>query len=139
MGGGVHGVYLIIENILTRLFGRRENNRWYVRLPKIAFCFALACFAWIFFRANNVTDAFTVIGKIFTQQGSLFISPMVMLFGGISIFILLIKDVSDEFTLKLKFLNSPNAIISFASAVILFVFVLLFGVLDNSQFIYFQF
>ena len=36
-------------------------------------CFVLVAFAWIFFRANSVDDAFIIIQKIFTQQGKLFV------------------------------------------------------------------
>ena len=60
--GGLHGLYLVLE----RLFCRK-------RPPGRLLTFCAVCFAWIFFRASTVADAFTVIGRIFSpwQMGGL--------------------------------------------------------------------
>lgn len=69
--GALHGIYLILEN-LTGFFQTRLANRWFPgegalmnRAVRASLTFAMVCFAWIFFRANTVGDAFAVIGKIF--------------------------------------------------------------------------
>ena len=59
--------------------------------------------------------------------------------GFVSFFILLIKDLSDEYQWKFKLLNSKNGVVSFASVVFLICYILLFGVLNGGSFIYFQF
>ena len=53
--GGLHGLYLVLE----RLFCTKRP------LGRIL-TFAAVCFAWIFFRAATVADAFTVISRIFS-------------------------------------------------------------------------
>ena len=62
--GALHGVYLIIE---TLIFGRKKEfsscwGRWLGRFVT----FLLVCFAWIFFRANSLQEAGTIITKIFS-------------------------------------------------------------------------
>ena len=62
--GGLHGFYQVIENFLYEKFGKKTSEK---KHPKLSgFChgvvtFALVSFAWIFFRANNVSDAFYVV------------------------------------------------------------------------------
>ena len=94
---------------------------------------------FVFFRANTTEDAFTAVTKIFVSPGLPFLSPMAMFFGLASTLILFAKDFIDEFYPRLRLLNSDNKELSITSNVILLVFIILFGVLDNSQFIYFQF
>ena len=67
--GMLHGVYLAssicykpYQRKLYRLF--RLENRPLQRFCQRAATFHLVCFAWIFFRANNIGDAFTLISKI---------------------------------------------------------------------------
>jgi len=137
--GATHGIFLVIENVLTRLFGKHENKSLWIRLPKMLLCFVLVCFAWIFFRANTASDAFIAIEKIFTEGGKLYLHPIVMAFGMLSASILFIKDAKDEFFPGIGIIHSSNRIISILSVSVLFIYIILFGVLDNSQFIYFQF
>ena len=103
------------------------------------FIFFLVNMAWVFFRANTIGDAFMAIDKMFTNPGSPFLSPMAMLFGVLSLLILAIKDFADEFKPELKLMASDNKFISTLTCALLSVYVILFGVLDSSQFIYFQF
>lgn len=101
--GGLHGIYLILETLLShgmkRLLSRKQDTcqdfltsqDQKVRSSKRPFpcreiccklktilqrtlTFLLVCFAWIFFRAATLDDAFLVIHEIFThwQIGSLF-------------------------------------------------------------------
>ncbi len=137
--GGVHGLYQIGEALWWKRFGKKEYTMWYVKLPKILFVFVLVNLAWVFFRASTIDNAFMAITKMFTNVGAPFISPMAMLFGLLSTFILFLKDYADEFHPKWKMLNSDNSIVSIVTTAVLIVFIFLFGVLDSSQFIYFQF
>lgn len=68
--GGLHGTYLIVA-IFTQRFRDGLKNllgiskvKWLDSAIKIVCVFILADFAWIFFRANSVTDAFLVIERI---------------------------------------------------------------------------
>ena len=70
---------------------------------------------------------------------TLFVDKTTLALGFVSFFILLIKDLSDEYQWKFKLLNSKNGVVSFASVVFLICYILLFGVLNGGSFIYFQF
>jgi D-alanyl-lipoteichoic acid acyltransferase DltB (MBOAT superfamily) len=73
--GGLHGVYLCIHRWYTSRPGgpgpahnRISRFGWGDVLPAIG-TFQLVVFAWIFFRAASFSQAFDVIGGIFTLQG----------------------------------------------------------------------
>ena len=137
--GGVHGLYQVIEAVKRKYLGKIDYNEWYVKTYRICFVFVFICFAWIFFRANTTEDAITAVTKLFTNYGAPFLSPMAMLFGLTSALILFFKDFADEFRPHYTLLNSRNNIIAVLSNAVLLIYIILFGVLDNSQFIYFQF
>lgn len=80
-----------------------------------------------------------IIKKIFTEQGALFVDRTVLALGVLSLIILGLKDVSDEYASEIRFLHSNNIIIRYSSELFLLAFILLFAVLDGGQFIYFQF
>ena len=69
--GLIHGLYMVIGTLL-------EKKGWTMKkyLPNKVYAiysviktFLLVCFAWIFFRANTLSDAFLAISKIFTSVG----------------------------------------------------------------------
>jgi hypothetical protein len=108
---------------------------------QVLITFTLSCFAWIFFRANNVTDAFIIVRSIFTKSGSLFTNNIdSIVLGSMGIIMLLFFEFLQErndgnFVL----LNSQNAILRWCAYITLIFSLLLFGVFDGGQFIYFQF
>jgi len=68
--GALNGAYLITETValparvaVYRRFGLGTDSWWY-KVPAVAWTFALTCFAWIFFRANSMTDALYVAGAV---------------------------------------------------------------------------
>jgi len=136
--GGLHGIYQVAEAIVKKRFGTREY-KGVGKVLKIILVFLLVNFAWIFFRASTISDAFLAISKMFTEFGTPFISPMAMIFGLVSTTILFIKDYADEYHPSWKLLNSSNVAVSVVTTAVLIEFIFLFGVLDSSQFIYFQF
>ena len=137
--GALHGTYQILEALCKKYFGEPTYKHWWSIALNVLFVFFLVNLAWIFFRANSISDALLAIQKIFTNPGTPFLSPMAMLFGILSFLILAIKDFADEFKPELKLMASDNIVVSTITCAILTVYVILFGVLDSSQFIYFQF
>ena len=72
--GALHGTYLISSIILSKpkekiLKVLKLKNTTIHKLYQVSFTFALAVFAWIFFRANNLSDAFYVINNMFSDIG----------------------------------------------------------------------
>jgi hypothetical protein len=101
-------------------------------------------FAWIFFRANSFGDAFLIVKKIFMDHG-----PIMAEGGGtatalglatIAIVLMLLIEFKREFyPEKSLFLYNKSIYIRYASYVCLLLYILLLGVFDGGQFIYFQF
>lgn len=75
--GGLHGVYLIVENIFEDLLRRICGTRWndienstLYKGSRVAITLFLVNYAWIFFRANTVLDAFSITGRMFIFNGT---------------------------------------------------------------------
>ena len=76
--GGLNGVYLItalISGSLVKKFNRVtriDKFRGLHTFFQVTTTFVLACLAWIFFRANTVSEAFLIIKKIAAFKGPVF-------------------------------------------------------------------
>ena len=145
--GGLNGFYLIFAIIsqgfrdkMNKIMGLKKIPVLY-HLSQILITFFLACFAWIFFRANNVTDAFIIIKKISTFSGSIFMeNPSMMIYSFFGIFLLISVEFKKEYYKgEFSFFNHENWIVRNLSYASLVIIILLFGVFDGGQFIYFQF
>jgi hypothetical protein len=72
--GALHGIYLIIESYLKppidRFFEKSRSKivSSFYQGFQIFFTFALVCFGWIFFRAENITHAMSILAKIFSSS-----------------------------------------------------------------------
>jgi len=134
--GSLHGMYLIIDI----LFKRKGKKTFF----NIMITFILVNFAWIFFRANTTSDAFTIVKDIFLKPGKLFIPAnedvIVPVYSIIAIFILLIVEIKKEYfdTLFSFSRNKYETVRLLYYALLLFI-ILYIGVFDGGQFIYFQF
>lgn len=142
--GLYNGIWLVISannSKRRKKFEKNHNlkNNGFYKALTIFGTFAIVWFGLIFFRANNVGDAFEAMGKIFTQPGFLFIDKSSMFFGVTSMLVLIMKDVVDEYNIQFNFMNSKYVVVRYISVIAIISFVLLFGVLDGGQFIYFQF
>ena len=138
--GLLHGIIMIIERLLYGNKLKSIKDSFSVsNVLRIILTFCIVSFLWIFFRLDNIHDAFYVIKKIFTDQGPLFFNSHILLVAFASIALLVIKELSEEFHWKLKLLENDKVIIRYATYVFLICFILLFGELDGSSFIYFQF
>lgn len=147
--GAIHGVFYVLSiNVFGRLFKLKKST--FTSILFILFTFIVVNFSWIFFRANNVSDAFSIVGKIFsfsydpnlffnyinnTQGLSMFkfIAAIVFISGLTLVEILIEKK---ELLIKLKSKKS----LAFAGYAILFVVFILFAVFGSgNEFTYFQF
>lgn len=137
--GAIHGVAQVIEKLI---YGKRikeiENKFSVSNVLRVLLTFIIVNFAWIFFRLSDIKEAFAVIANIFTERGHLFVEPTLILALG-SMMIMLFKDGFDQFGAKVKLFNSKYAAVRYISVASLIVYVLLLGVLEGGQFIYFQF
>ena len=144
--GIIFGLYLSFSNSTRELQKRirkrlniKKNSAGY-RIYSIILTFALVLFAWIFFKAATVPEAFNIIGKIFTTPGSVFFQPSEMVFAIIAIGSLIAIDLKHEFLQgRFAVLHNNKAAVRMAGIALMVIMVLLLGVFDGGQFIYFQF
>lgn len=160
--GALNGFYLIAEmqwqGAVDR-WRRRADGRWNrfaLNLFLILVTFSLTCFAWIFFRANSVQDAFYVVTHLFVGFDALFENLLNPAF--VKLNILLGRDKWDfalawagiAFLLLTHYLQrgvSGREILNRQSATVRWAFyfaivgaILFLGAFNESQqFIYFQF
>ena len=137
--GGLNGTYLVIGKLWSKYFHKPEYNTTFHQLLGMSFCYLLFAFSAIFFRANNVTDAFTIVGKIITNHGAPFVDKSVFVYGLTALFILIFKEMKDNFNWNIHFMHSKYTVVRYMSTVALIVYVVLFGAYAGGQFIYFQF
>ena len=89
--------------------------------------------------SSSFEEANLIVKKIFTDSGPLFTDDISFILGFTSLFILFAKDLKDEYSLQFNFFYSKHVAVRIFSIVFVIVYVLLFGVLNGGQFIYFQF
>ena len=105
--------------------------------------FAMACFAWIFFRARDLDQAFTVIGRMLS--GSLFEAPEVSstLTLSISLFgiltVLVLEWIGRERQYGLQMDGRGTKPLRYALYYTLIIAIIVCAPLGGGEFIYFQF
>ena len=138
--GLLHGIIMIFERLL---YGKKlksiKDSFSLLNLIRIVITFNIVSLIWIFFRLESVNDTLFVISKIFTDPGSPFFDILTLSIAFLALGLLLLKDLGDEYSWKLKLLENKYAVIRYAACVFLICFILLFGELDGSSFIYFKF
>ncbi|HRG54239.1 MAG TPA: MBOAT family O-acyltransferase [Bacteroidia bacterium] len=130
--GVIHGTLLILERFI------QKNIKF--KLPAFlsgCIVFACTCFAWIFFRANGINDAFLAIEKIaqfsFEDQLAGIFHPNELFFA----FFLILLLVSGETFIKKSRFKNHTLLILLSCIIILLSY--LFGEFNYKEFIYFQF
>lgn len=142
--GAIHGFGLVIENVISY---KRYDKFQFV---KKIWVFLLICFAWIFFRANTVSEAFNLIANILSfneyniSQLSIYIIPVAkntvfsvdFLLAYASITGLLVVEHHLIVKNRWNLLNPQSKMVICAFTTVL---IFIFGVFDVNEFIYFQF
>jgi len=152
--GGIHGFFLVFAAFTQ---GVREKIHQVIgleRAPKLhsfvkgLVTFLLVCFAWIFFRANNVSDGLYIISHLWTGWGDVHEWGLVP-FEGILKFNLMIGVASTGILLIIHFLQGEDNFSHWLSQkgmvwrwsvyYSMILAILLFGPSKSKEFIYFQF
>ena len=145
--GGINGFYLVFA-IITKKYSDKFNSVTGInKLPRlylffqISITFLLISFSRIFFRARTVKDAITIIKKILTFKGSVFNDgSAIIIYCLVAILFLLMVELKKEFY-KGSFTLSHNKNFWVRNSYysFLIILIILLGVFDGGQFIYFQF
>ena len=143
--GFLHGIYIVIQRLCGKPFGRLIDS---LKLPKfgkmainIFLVYTATCFAWIFFRATDFSTALEVIigiGKFENFTFGSIVNKFWALKGFLLIGMLLLVEITDfKFNYGQLVQKSPTfRVISFV--VILWI-IAFFGSFGANAFIYFQF
>ncbi len=145
--GALHGVYQTIEILLHRFVFKKkktdqEKRRGWGSLLYYLITFVLVCFAWIFFRADSIDTAFTIVENILTlKPGSFFVGFAAgFVYSVLLIIFLIIAEINQEFLAeKWSLIWSPKPAVRMIGYASLLLLMLLIGVFNGGQFIYFQF
>jgi D-alanyl-lipoteichoic acid acyltransferase DltB (MBOAT superfamily) len=145
--GLLFGIFLSCSN-WTKVIQKKIRNRFHIKkassyyiIYQVLLTFALVSFAWIFFRADSINEAISIIRKILTSSGPVFYeSPAYLIFPIFGIISLIAIDYKQEYyNGRWSILYNKYPIIRIAGIVFIVMTILLIGVLDGGQFIYFQF
>ncbi len=152
--GGLHGVAIAYE-VVTRKTRKKFFKKipvWAGNIIGLTCTFSYVCFSYIFFRANNLKDAFYIVRKIPTAfsecavmlKGHLPLLHMPLSSARVILCVLaigileLVHIIQNKRSLNIVLQNQPWYLRW--GIYYLFVFMILYmGVFQNRQFIYFQF
>ena len=141
--GALQGIILSIE-----FFTRKARKKMRNAIPAfinnglgILFTFLYINFAEIFFRANSVTEALRIIKKASAFNGPVFYEgPSMLIYSFLGIIILFLAEFKMEYyNEKFSLFNNPSLVMRILTYALLIMLILLVGVFDGGQFIYFQF
>lgn len=143
--GGLQGIFLSFSRLTLPL---RDRLNAKLGLPKplvlagrMFITFHLVCLSWIFFRANSFQDALTIVGGFFTRPwGMPFVELIALLygFGGVGLLLALHTYEAQREPWLQTVARWPRPL-RWAVWYLLLLGIVLFGVEQGSQFIYFQF
>ena len=160
-GGGLHGFYQVVADLFAakkailkeKLSIKTDCLSW--KLLQTAVTFSLVVFAWIFFRADSITDALRFIKRIAVKP-----TPWLLFNGGVynlgldhvemnillfSIVLLFLVDLVRYMYKQMidAFLFEQNIWFEWFVVILLIAMIFVFGeygpAFDAQQFIYFQF
>lgn len=141
--GALHGIYLVC-GVLWKKYGtsfKLISHRGLNYVIHNALTIGLVTIAWVYFRATSLTQANYILKSILRfKPGKLFIGiPSTFVYGVAGIAVLVVVEYFQEFRPNVKLMGHHNPIFRYATYIILVISIILFGVFNGSQFIYFQF
>jgi D-alanyl-lipoteichoic acid acyltransferase DltB (MBOAT superfamily) len=157
--GGIHGFYLSMSYVTEKISGAvlptlHNSTSLIILLCKRLWVFILVLFAWIFFRANTVSDAWYIVKagvtSIFHPQGglnSLFLplhnspTPGAVYFSFLCaiLVIFFLAEIIDYKRGLLQTLRLQKSLVRYGLYVALILAIMNLGVTQEMRFIYFQF
>ncbi len=134
--GAIHGLLVMGERVLGWHRARWTGAR---RVLHIGLTLGLVCLAWVFFRAESIADAWTLLRGIALRPGLPYLPKAQLLALFLSLLILALRELSQELGWRLSLLDHRRWLVRGLGIVGLTLFILWLGVFNGAQFIYFQF
>ena len=157
--GGLHGFYLVFAIVsqpardkMASAVGLKKSPAFH-RVLNILVTFILASFAWIFFRANTVSDAFLMVDNLFVGWGNIFQpeyiaqtldslnSTRTSLLVGLCavLFMEAVHYYQERYGSWRETIKQKPIYVRWAVYYFMIFLIISLGVFDDRQFIYFQF
>ncbi|MFH0923455.1 MAG: MBOAT family O-acyltransferase [Candidatus Falkowbacteria bacterium] len=150
--GALHGFYLVFSIFTAGLRKKIVEFTGIVKFPKVykiikvLITFHLVLIGWIFFRANSLADAFYALSHLFIDfsSGLSAVLPKLsfyqdILLGAAAILFMEFIHLLQERRGMRQFLDSKPLLVRWAVYYLIIFGILLFGVFEETPFIYFQF
>lgn len=145
--GGLHGFYMLVaiwtEKIRNKcnnlIFGKHD---YLLKLSQVITTVFLAWFAWIFFRANSISDAFLIIKRIFIQSSgidNLFSNKSDLYIALICVGVLFIVELLEERIQLYSRIKKQIKPIKWIILLIILFSIIVLGKWESIDFLYFQF
>jgi alginate O-acetyltransferase complex protein AlgI len=134
--------------IIYEVATRRTRKRTSKKIPSLIYnsvsiilTFSFITFSLIIFQSPTITEAINVIKRIFLNPGPFFYDkPSTLFFMMIGCVAILLDDIDKEFKIfKISLFSNRNWLVQQVSYALLLIYILLTGVFDGGQFIYFSF
>ncbi|WP_341227271.1 MBOAT family O-acyltransferase [uncultured Arcticibacterium sp.] len=135
--GAMHGIFLVMAMYWKKHIGFKLPKTSLSTIVQVVFTFTLVTLSWVFFRAQGLTNALTILGKIinfdtYTALSSPF-SVSELWFCAFVILVLMLKEI---YVPIIDTSKTPAFYVKFIGIMVVCYF---FGVFTSNQFIYFQF
>lgn len=144
--GVLNGFYLVLLRLTRKFWPKFYKVTMLDRVPALKITLQIVVttifvtISWIFFRANNLNEALLIFSKITSFSGKLWNDQYTLQFSILSIILLLIYEIKTEYFNKtFSFFNNSNYFIRNLSYGFLVIAIIMLGVFDGGQFIYFKF
>jgi D-alanyl-lipoteichoic acid acyltransferase DltB (MBOAT superfamily) len=148
--GGLHGVGQAAEGFRTKNGANPQarQKRGVIWLLHVMAIFLLVCFAWIFFRANSISDTIIIVSRLFsgiTRPVDYIMTALNVpkklqaLMGCCGIILLLLYDYASLKTNVWQHIQTYPRVLRYAIYYGLVFAILFFRAAEPQQFVYFQF
>ena len=141
---GVLQAMALIYEANTKRFRKKMSKKIvpaFYNGVSIILTFLFITFSLIIFRSPDLNHAFDIVKGIFTQHGSFFYDkPSTLIFIIIGCGVMLLYDLQEEYKFfRFSFFSNKNWLVQQISYACLLIYILIAGVFDGGQFIYFSF
>jgi len=145
--GAIQCILLITPLVFKKVWNFFPNTTLAKTYPtfyqviNILLAFSLFSFSLFVFRALSINDAYEIFLKFLHLKGPIYIGELsTFLYGIFFIVFLIIIEIQEEYTIfNFSFFRNQYSLVRHFSYAFVVILILLFGVFDGGQFIYFQF
>lgn len=135
--GSLHGIYLILAMMRKKYLNIELPSGYWTDKLQIVITFSLVTLSWVFFRARGLSDAKTILAKIFSPSAYTgLMSPFNATELWFSVGLIVLLMLKEIYVKQIDTQKTPAFYVKFAALVIACYFL---GVFTTNQFIYFQF